>query len=110
MSREVQRRRIRRGATTMARKQTLVFDPKDFLTKATGGRAVAAVYRKNQIIFAQGNPADTVFYLEKGQVTLTVVSARGKSAIVAMLKSGDFFGEGCLAGQPLRMASASAMT
>jgi CRP-like cAMP-binding protein len=93
----------------MARKQTPGFDAKEFLTKASGGRLASAVYRKNQVIFAQGNPADAVFYLEKGQVKLTVVSTRGKSAIVAVLKSGDFFGEGCLAGQPLRMATASAM-
>ena len=93
----------------MGRKRTAGFDAKAFLTKASRGRS-ASVYRKKQTIFAQGDPADAVFYLEKGQITLTVVSERGKSAIVAMLKPGDFFGEGCLAGQPLRMATASAMT
>jgi CRP-like cAMP-binding protein len=93
----------------MARKPTVGFDAKAFLTKASTGRSVAA-YRKKQVIFAQGDPADAVFYLEKGQITLTVVSGRGKSAIVAMLGRGDFFGEGCLAGQPVRMATASAMT
>ena len=93
----------------MARKQTVGFDAKTFLTRAGTGRAVSA-YRKKQVIFVQGDPADAVFYLERGQVKLTVVSERGKSAVVAMLGHGDFFGEGCLAGQPVRMAAASALT
>jgi len=93
----------------MGRKQTAVFDAKTFLTKAGTGRSISS-YRKNQVIFAQGVPADAVFYLERGQVKLTVVSKRGKAAIVAILGPGDFFGEGCLAGQPARMATASAMT
>jgi CRP/FNR family cyclic AMP-dependent transcriptional regulator len=98
----------RRGKAAMGRKQTAGFDAKAFLTKVSAGRS-SSTYRKRQVIFAQGVPADAVFYIEKGQITLTVVSERGKSAIVAMLKSGDFFGEGCLAGQALRMATASAM-
>jgi CRP-like cAMP-binding protein len=93
----------------MGRKQTAVFDAKTFLTKAGTGRSISS-YRKNQVIFAQGAPADAVFYLERGQVKLTVVSKGGKAAIVAILGPGDFFGEGCLAGQPVRMATASAMT
>jgi CRP/FNR family cyclic AMP-dependent transcriptional regulator len=93
----------------MARKPTAGFDAKAFLTKASTGRSVVA-YRTKQVIFAQGDPADAVFYLENGQITLTVVSNRGKSAVVAVLGRGDFFGEGCLAGQPIRMATASAMT
>ena len=80
-----------------------------FLMKASTGRSVAT-YPKKHVIFNQGDRADAVFYVEKGQVTLTVVSQRGKSVIVAMLAHGDFFGEGCLAGQPIRMATASAMT
>jgi CRP-like cAMP-binding protein len=93
----------------MGRRLTAVFDAKTFLTKAGTGRSSSS-YRKNQVIFAQGAPADAVFYLERGQVKLTVVSKRGKAAIVAILGPGDFFGEGCLAGQPARMATASAMT
>ncbi len=93
----------------MGRKKPPVFDAKEFLTKAGTGRS-ASSYRKKQVIFAQGDPADAVFYLERGQVKLAVVSQRGRSAVVAMLEPGDFFGEGCLAGQPLRMASASAMS
>ena len=93
----------------MGRKKPAKVDAKTFLTKAGTGRSVSA-YRKNHVIFAQGDPADAVFYLERGQVKLAVLSKGGKSAIVALLGPGDFFGEGCLAGQPLRMASASAMT
>jgi CRP-like cAMP-binding protein len=92
----------------MGRKQT-TFDAKTFLTKAGTGRTVST-YRKKHVIFAQGDPADAVFYLERGQVKLAVVSTAGKAAIVALLGRGDFFGEGCLAGQPVRMATASAMT
>ena len=93
----------------MARKPTTEFDAKTFLTMASTGRSVST-YRKKQILFAQGDPADAVFYIDRGQIKLAVVSERGKSAVVAMLGRGDFFGEGCLAGQLVRMASASAMT
>jgi CRP/FNR family cyclic AMP-dependent transcriptional regulator len=93
----------------MGRKPTAEFDAKAFLTKASTGRSIS-LYRKKQVIFAQGDPADAVFYIDRGQVKLTVVSDRGKSAVVAMLGRGDFFGEGCLAGQIVRMATASVMT
>ena len=93
----------------MGRTQPARFDAKSFLTKVGTGRSLSA-FRKKQVIFAQGASADAVFYIERGQVKLTVVSDRGKSAVVAMLGRGDFFGEGCLAGQPVRMATASAMT
>jgi len=93
----------------MGRKKPARFDARTFLTKAGTGRSVSA-YRKKHVIFAQGDPADAVFYLERGQVKLTVLSKGGKAAVVALLGPGDFFGEGCLAGQPVRMASASAMT
>jgi CRP-like cAMP-binding protein len=93
----------------MARRQAPALDVKAFLARI-GTRQSIATYQRKQVIFAQGDPADAVFYVEKGQVKLTVVSIRGKSAVVAMLGSGDFLGEGCLAGQPLRMATAVAMT
>jgi CRP/FNR family cyclic AMP-dependent transcriptional regulator len=93
----------------MGRKQPVGFDAKAFLTKVGTGRSISP-YRKRQVIFAQGEASDAVFYLDRGQVKLTVVSERGKSAVVAMLGRGDFFGEGCLAGQPLRMATAAAVT
>jgi CRP/FNR family cyclic AMP-dependent transcriptional regulator len=69
-----------------------------------------AVFDANSIIFAQGNPADAVFNIHKGKVKLTVVSNAGKEAVIAMLGPGDFFGEGCLAGQLMRMSTATAMT
>ena len=93
----------------MGRKPTAAFDAKAFLTKAGTGRSISA-YQKKQVVFIQGDPADAVFYVERGQVKLTVVSQRGRSAVVALLSRGDFFGEGCLAGQPVRMATASAVT
>src|ERR1700674_79677 len=84
------------------------FDPKTFLAKVDGGRTILKS-RDGQIVFSQGEPADAVFYIQKGRVKLTVVSEQGKEAVVAILGKGDFFGEGCLAGQALRMASATAM-
>jgi CRP-like cAMP-binding protein len=81
------------------------FDLKVFLTKANGGRTNAE-YRTAESIFVQGDPADAIIYIKKGKVKLTVVSKQGKEAVVAILADGDFFGEGCLAGQQLRMATA----
>ena len=74
-----------------------------------GGRAISD-YRKDQIVFRQGDPADAVFYIRSGKVKSTVVSEQGKEAVVAILGTSDFFGEGCLTGQPLRLATVSAMT
>ena len=85
------------------------FDPKAFLAKAGKGRTLTD-YRKNQVVFSQGDPADAIFYIQKGKIKLTVVSKQGKEAVVAILGAGDFFGEGCLAGQPLRMATATTMS
>src|ERR1700733_12666595 len=84
------------------------FDLKVFLAGTGKGRTLAD-YAKNQQIFLQGAPADGIFYIHKGKIKLTVVSKQGKEAVVAILGVGDFFGEGCLAGQSLRMASASTM-
>jgi CRP/FNR family cyclic AMP-dependent transcriptional regulator len=88
-------------------KQT--FDPKLLLAEAGKGKK-RTDYHKNQIVFSQGDAADAIFYIQKGKVKLTVVSKQGKEAVVAILGAGDFFGEGCLAGQTLRMASANTMT
>lgn len=85
------------------------FDSKAFLT-AVGDGGTVLTYRKGRVIFSQGDPADSVFYVQRGKIKLGIVSPRGKEAVVAILNSGSFFGEGCLAGQPLRMASAVAMT
>ena len=85
------------------------FDPDKFLATIGEGRKVTS-FRKKQTIFAQGDEADTVFYIQTGKIKLTVVSDKGKEATIAILNSRDFFGEGCLAGQPLRMGSATAIT
>jgi CRP-like cAMP-binding protein len=79
------------------------------LTKANGGKTVTS-HRSNASIFVQGDKADAIFYIQRGKVKLTVVSKRGKEAVIALLGAGDFFGEGCLAGQPVRMASAITMS
>ena len=81
------------------------FDLKFFLTKANGGKT-SAEYRTNDSIFVQGDTANAIFYIKEGKVKLTVVSKQGKEAVVAILRDGDFFGEGCLAGQQVRMATA----
>ena len=85
------------------------FDLKTFLSTIDGGRTIATAPKK-QTIFVQGDSADSVFYLQKGKVRLTVVATSGKEATIGILNEGDFFGEGCLTGQPLRMCSATAMT
>src|ERR1700675_1083617 len=84
------------------------FDPKKFLAKVGEGKTVSK-YRKDQIVFSQGEAADAVFYIQQGTVKLTVVSDQGKEAVVAMLGPGHFFGEGCLNGHPLRVATTSAV-
>lgn len=89
------------------RKATMPFDPKTFLSKIGLGKTLVR-YGTKQLIFAQGDEADAVYYLQKGQVKLSVVSKQGKEAVIALLRAGEFFGEGCLAGQPLRMATATA--
>jgi CRP/FNR family cyclic AMP-dependent transcriptional regulator len=92
----------------MKRERKRVFDPKAFLAKADGGRTISK-YQKDQIVFSQGEPADSVFYIQQGKIKITVVSEQGKEAVVAILGTGDFFGEGCLTAQSLRMATVTAM-
>ena len=91
----------------MASKQ--LFDPKTFLAQVAEGRSIVR-RRKNQVIFSQGEPADAVFYIQKGKVKISVVSQQGKEAVVALLGIDDFFGEACLAGQVRRMSTAATMT
>src|SRR3954462_2998430 len=86
--------------------QAVEFDPRLFLKTLKTGRT-SREYAGEENIFAQGEAADAVFYIQSGKVKLTVVSKRGKEAVVAILPEASFFGEGCLAGQPLRMATAS---
>jgi CRP/FNR family cyclic AMP-dependent transcriptional regulator len=85
------------------------FDPKSFLAKVGEGRSIGG-YRKDRIVFAQGDPADAVFYIQKGKVKVTVKSEQGKEAVVAILGADEFCGEGCLVGQSRRIATAAAMT
>jgi CRP/FNR family transcriptional regulator, cyclic AMP receptor protein len=95
------------GVPAMAT-QHKAFDPIVFLTKAGAGRTISKS-AKHAVIFSQGDVADSVFYIQKGKVKVTVISALGKEAVVAILGTGEFCGEGCLTGQPLRMATASAI-
>ena len=93
----------------MRKRVKVSFDPKVFLAKVGAGKTILK-FHKNQKVFAQGEVADTIFYIQKGGVKVVVLSDQGKEAVVAILGTDDFFGEGCLAGQPLRMATAKTMT
>jgi CRP/FNR family cyclic AMP-dependent transcriptional regulator len=84
------------------------FDPKVFLSMPGSGRTISS-YRKDEVVYSQGAVADAVFYIQKGKVKLTVVSEQGKGAVVAVLSADEFCGEGCVAAQPRRMATATAM-
>jgi CRP-like cAMP-binding protein len=88
-------------------KRTTTFDPKALLARASEGKTVAT-YGRREAIFAQGDAADAVFYVQKGRVKLTVVSKQGKEAVVGFVGPDMFFGEGCLAGQHIRMTTATA--
>ena len=85
------------------------FDPAVFLETVAKGRTIST-HRKKQVIFAQGDAADAVFYIREGKVKVTVVSRQGKEAIVAVLGTDEFCGEGCLIGQPKRLATATALS
>ena len=91
------------------RPRAVRFDPAVFLETAGHGR-ILSTHRKNQIIFSQGDNADAVIYIKRGKIKVTVVSTHGKEAVVAILGVDEFLGEGCLIGQPKRLATASAMT
>ena len=86
----------------VAAKKLIKFDPKTFLSTINGGRKIEAFAEKGTI-FVQGDSSDAVFYIKEGKVKLTVVSEVGKEATIGILKEGDFFGEGCLTGQALRL-------
>jgi len=88
----------------MAKKRRPSFDPKSFLAKVGEGRSIGK-YRKDQMVFSQGEPADAVFYIQRGKAKVTVVSEQGKEAVVAILGPNEFFGEACLAGQAQRIAT-----
>ena len=84
------------------------FDPKVFLSKVGNGKTILK-FHSNQNVFAQGEIADTVFYIQKGSAKVTVMSEHGKEAVVGILEAGQFFGEGCMNGHPLRIATTTAM-
>ena len=90
----------------MRNRTAVAFDPQAFLTRIEQGKTTRE-YRNKQVVFSQGDAADSVFFIQSGKVKLTVVSTRGKEAVIGVLERGSFFGEGCLAGQPLRMSTAS---
>src|SRR6476660_8979431 len=84
------------------------FEPKTFLAKMGDGKTITE-YQKDQVVFSQGSEADAVFYIQRGKIKLTVVSERGKEAVVGVLEPRHFFGEGCLNGHPLRVTRATAI-
>src|SRR6202789_3842547 len=92
----------------MSKPPTEMFDPKDFLEKV-GAEKEILEFHKNQHVFEQGDVADTVFYIQKGKVKLTVLSEQGKEAVVAILEPGQFFGEGCMNGHTLRISTTTAI-
>jgi CRP/FNR family transcriptional regulator, cyclic AMP receptor protein len=92
----------------MSRKNKVTFDPKKFLTKVGDGKTIAK-YQKDQIVFSQGDVADAVFYIQKGKLKLSAISEQGKEAVIAILGPGHFFGEGCLNGHGVRVATTTAM-
>jgi CRP-like cAMP-binding protein len=98
-----------RSKNSKAAKRKRQFDPAVFLATAAEGRTMST-HRDKEIIFTQGGDADAVFYIRKGKIKVTVVSKQGKEAVVAILGIDEFVGEGCLSGQPKRLATASALT
>jgi CRP/FNR family transcriptional regulator, cyclic AMP receptor protein len=92
----------------MPRKRALTFSSGTFLKKI-GSQSTRREYRNRQPIFSQGDAADAMFYVEAGNVKLTVLSKRGKKAVIAIFRQGDFFGEGCLGAPSLRISTATAV-
>jgi len=98
----------KRSRASGRKRGAIPFDPQAFLAKVGEGTAISK-YRKNQIVFSQGEVGDAVFYIQNGKIKLSVVSQRGKEAVVGLLGPGHFFGEGCLNGHPLRVTTATAI-
>ena len=86
----------------------IAFDPREFLAKVGEGKTIVE-YRKDEVVFAQGDAADTIYYIQKGRLKVVVISEQGKEAVVGMLEPGQFFGEGCMNGHSLRIATTTAM-
>src|SRR6185436_14468027 len=100
----VKRARMRRSAKAAK----ISFDPLAFLAKVGTGKTILKL-SKSETVFVQGESADAVFYIQKGKIKLTVISKQGKEAVVAIIEAGQFFGEGCLNGHPLRVATTTAI-
>jgi CRP/FNR family transcriptional regulator, cyclic AMP receptor protein len=108
MSRALKSRRSKKNTDRKAASPAL-FDPAVFLETVANGRVIST-HSKKDVIFAQGDDADSVFYIRKGKVKVAIVSKQGKEAVIALLGPDEFVGEGCLIGQPKRLATASAMS
>ena len=100
---------LQTGEVVIAKQAQASFDPKAFLATVSQGRTVTK-YRKGDMVFEQEGPANAVFYVQKGKIKITVTSKQGKEAVIALLGPDEFLGEGCLIGQPLRLATATAMS
>jgi CRP/FNR family transcriptional regulator, cyclic AMP receptor protein len=98
----------KRSEIALRKRGVLAFDPATFLAKVGDGKTISK-YQKGNIVFSQGDVGDAVFYIQKGRIKLTVVSKRGKEAVVGLIGFSHFFGEGCLNGHPLRITTAAAM-
>src|SRR6266446_9072951 len=98
-----------KGKSVVAIKAKARFDARAFLARANGGVTVSN-YRRGQVVFTQGDPADCIFFIQEGKVKVAVVSQQGKEAVIAFLEAGDFIGEGCLTGRPRRISTARALT
>ena len=105
----IAKRTVAGKATSAKSEGNSAFGPRFFLNKLADGKT-GREYQKDEPVFSQGDAADAVFYIESGKVKLTVVSKSGKEAVIAILLEGSFFGEGCLAGQPLRISTARAVS
>ena len=92
----------------MAKTTRKEFDPQAFLAKVGDGKTVST-FHKNETVFSQGDSADTVFYIQKGRVKVVVLSEQGKEAVVGIFEPGQFFGEGCLNGNPIRISTTTAL-
>jgi CRP/FNR family transcriptional regulator, cyclic AMP receptor protein len=91
-----------------AKSDQVAFDPREFLAKVGEGKTIVE-YRKDDVVFAQGDAADAIYYIQKGRLKVVVISEQGKEAVVGMLEPGQFFGEGCMNGHALRIATTTAM-
>jgi CRP/FNR family transcriptional regulator, cyclic AMP receptor protein len=98
----------RKQSRGVSRRARAAFDPRKFLARVGKGKTISE-FQKDEIVFSQGDAADAVFYIQKGRIKLTVISEQGKEAVVGILGPGQFFGEGCLNGHPVRVTTGAAV-